>query len=246
MMYLRHEAGHAFNYAYRLYTTPEWRELFGPFRRPYRDALPAGAVLAPVRAPHRGLVRAEASRRGLRRDLRGVADAAARSWRKRYKGWPALAQAALRRPHGAPAPRQPTRCARTATPTSPSRTWRSRSSEFYQQADRASSGAAVDLALDTDLVDIFMASRPQAQGRPAGGRSAARAPQAADRQGDLLDRACSARSSARWSSRIEPHVRGARPAGRRSRARGEHLVELTAYATTLAMNYLTRGKFVQP
>ena len=37
MMYLRHEAGHAFNYAYELYKTPEWRDLFGPFRRPYRD-----------------------------------------------------------------------------------------------------------------------------------------------------------------------------------------------------------------
>src|SRR6266568_4137017 len=36
-MYLRHEAGHAFNYAYRLYQTPEWRELFGPFNRPYRE-----------------------------------------------------------------------------------------------------------------------------------------------------------------------------------------------------------------
>ncbi len=28
MMYLRHEAGHAFNYAYRLYRKPEWRQLF--------------------------------------------------------------------------------------------------------------------------------------------------------------------------------------------------------------------------
>ena len=37
MMYLRHEAGHAFNYAYVLYTTPRWRELFGPFFRRYRD-----------------------------------------------------------------------------------------------------------------------------------------------------------------------------------------------------------------
>ena len=33
MMYLRHEAGHAFNYAYALYKTQEWRTLFGPFRR---------------------------------------------------------------------------------------------------------------------------------------------------------------------------------------------------------------------
>src|SRR4051794_2148035 len=37
MMYLRHEAGHAFNYAYKLYDTHDWRELFGPFRRPYRE-----------------------------------------------------------------------------------------------------------------------------------------------------------------------------------------------------------------
>src|SRR5437870_6970846 len=37
MMYLRHEAGHAFNYAYRLYVTSEWRALFGPYNRRYRD-----------------------------------------------------------------------------------------------------------------------------------------------------------------------------------------------------------------
>src|SRR5947199_6691097 len=35
MMYLRHEAGHAFNYAYRLYNRPEWKQIFGWFRRPY-------------------------------------------------------------------------------------------------------------------------------------------------------------------------------------------------------------------
>jgi hypothetical protein len=29
--YLRHEAGHAWNYAYRLYDAEEWRELFGPY-----------------------------------------------------------------------------------------------------------------------------------------------------------------------------------------------------------------------
>jgi hypothetical protein len=34
----------------------------------------------------------------------------------------------------------------------------------------------------------------------------------------------------------------------RSAVRGEkeHLTEVTAYATALAMNYLARGKFVQP
>jgi hypothetical protein len=37
MMLLRHEAGHAINYAYRLYQIPEWAEHFGSFARPYRD-----------------------------------------------------------------------------------------------------------------------------------------------------------------------------------------------------------------
>ena len=37
MMYLRHEAGHAFTYAYKLHNRPEWKQIFGPFRRPYRD-----------------------------------------------------------------------------------------------------------------------------------------------------------------------------------------------------------------
>lgn len=37
MRYLRHEAGHAFNYAFRLHERPDWRELFGAFSRPYRE-----------------------------------------------------------------------------------------------------------------------------------------------------------------------------------------------------------------
>jgi hypothetical protein len=37
MMSLRHEAGHAINYAYCLYERPEWQEIFGRFTEPYRD-----------------------------------------------------------------------------------------------------------------------------------------------------------------------------------------------------------------
>ena len=37
MKYLRHEAGHAFNYAYRLYDRADWRQTFGPYSRPYRE-----------------------------------------------------------------------------------------------------------------------------------------------------------------------------------------------------------------
>lgn len=37
MKLLRHECGHAFNYAYRFYTRTRWRELFGPFSARYSD-----------------------------------------------------------------------------------------------------------------------------------------------------------------------------------------------------------------
>jgi hypothetical protein len=37
LAYLRHEAGHAFNYAYRLYEQKDWHDLFGPYSRPYLD-----------------------------------------------------------------------------------------------------------------------------------------------------------------------------------------------------------------
>ncbi len=37
MMYLRHEAGHAFNYAFKLYEGDEWRKLFGDYSKPYVD-----------------------------------------------------------------------------------------------------------------------------------------------------------------------------------------------------------------
>jgi hypothetical protein len=37
LSYLRHEAGHAFGYAYRLHETEEWHRIFGPYSRPYRE-----------------------------------------------------------------------------------------------------------------------------------------------------------------------------------------------------------------
>src|SRR4051794_1952721 len=37
LRYLRHEMGHVVNYAYRLYETDEWIELFGPITQPYLE-----------------------------------------------------------------------------------------------------------------------------------------------------------------------------------------------------------------
>ena len=38
MRLLRHETGHAFNYAYKLYKKTRWRELFGPFSSKYSNS----------------------------------------------------------------------------------------------------------------------------------------------------------------------------------------------------------------
>jgi len=41
LMYLRHETGHAINYAFELWKRKDWAQTFGDFRRPYRDVFPS-------------------------------------------------------------------------------------------------------------------------------------------------------------------------------------------------------------
>src|SRR5688572_10419699 len=89
MMYMRHEAGHVFNYAYRLYTTPEWRRLFGPFFRAYRDEY------RPVPFS-RHYVRHIEGWYAQKHPDEDFAETFAvwltprSAWRRRYKGWPAM------------------------------------------------------------------------------------------------------------------------------------------------------------
>src|SRR5687767_4353628 len=88
-MYLRHEAGHAFNYAYKLYETREWRELFGPFNRPYRERY------RPVPFD-RNYVRHIEGWYAQKHPDEDFAETFAvwltpgSRWRERYRGWPAL------------------------------------------------------------------------------------------------------------------------------------------------------------
>ena len=91
MMYLRHEAGHAFNYAYQLYKSAEWRDLFGPFRRSYRDNY------RPIPFS-RKYVRHMAGWYAQKHPDEDFAETFAvwltprSQWRKRYQGWEALAK----------------------------------------------------------------------------------------------------------------------------------------------------------
>jgi hypothetical protein len=91
MRFLRHEAGHAFNYAYRLYDRPDWRKTFGPYSRPYRERYRADPfshdfvrhILGWYAQKHPDEDFAETFAVWLTPDL---------DWRKAYAGWPALAK----------------------------------------------------------------------------------------------------------------------------------------------------------
>ncbi|MDO8501215.1 MAG: hypothetical protein Q7S20_05195 [Gemmatimonadaceae bacterium] len=91
MRFLRHEAGHAFNYAYRLYDRSDWRKTFGPYSRRYRERYRADPfshdyvrhILGWYAQKHPDEDFAESFAVWLTPDL---------DWRKAYAGWPALAK----------------------------------------------------------------------------------------------------------------------------------------------------------
>ncbi|HEX2721320.1 MAG TPA: hypothetical protein VHM24_00270 [Gemmatimonadaceae bacterium] len=91
MRFMRHEAGHAFNYAYKLYERRDWRQIFGAFSRPYRERYRADPfshdyvrhILGWYAQKHPDEDFAESFAVWLTPDL---------DWRKAYSGWPALAK----------------------------------------------------------------------------------------------------------------------------------------------------------
>lgn len=89
LRYLRHEAGHAINYAFRFFERAEWRSLFGSFAKPYRDRYRADPfsrahvrhILGWYAQKHPDEDFAETFAVWLTPDL---------DWRREYEGWPAL------------------------------------------------------------------------------------------------------------------------------------------------------------
>lgn len=241
MLYLRHEAGHAFNYAYELYKTAEWRELFGPFRRPYRDNY------RPIPFSRR-FVRHIAGWYAQKHPDEDFAETFAvwltprSNWRKKYKGWGAMAKL-----------RYVDRMARKFRDAEPLRPQGATDvtveeiettvADFYSK-ELEKQQASVELALDTDLADIFKVSRRRKKGvRPA-------VQLLEENRKAIVDKV------AYWTGVQRPVVKKlvesiASRVGEMGLyadvpSEKEHLTEVTVYATALAMNYLTRGKFVQP
>ena len=91
MRFMRHEAGHAFNYAYRIYDRPDWRHTFGLYSRPYRERYKADPfshdfvrhILGWYAQKHPDEDFAETFAVWLTPGL---------DWKKAYAGWPALAK----------------------------------------------------------------------------------------------------------------------------------------------------------
>jgi hypothetical protein len=241
MMYLRHEAGHAFNYAYKLYRRPEWKNMFGPFRRRYLDNY------RPIPFS-RDYVRHLAGWYAQKHPDEDFAETFAvwltprSGWRKRYRGWGAMAKLRYMDRIGQELGNaDPVR--RRGYPDITVDEMESTVGEFYRQSVPETI-PVVDLAMDTDLVDIFNVSKRQKKMvRPA--QEFLR-----EHRKAVVDKV------AYWTGVQRPLVKQLIDAiGKRTgelglradtRREAEHLAELTVYATTLATNYMTRGKFVQP
>jgi hypothetical protein len=239
MMYLRHEAGHAFNYAYKLHQTPEWKQLFGPFRRPYHDNY------RPIPFS-RNFVRHLAGWYAQKHPDEDFAETFAvwltprSAWRKRYHGWGAMAKLKymnlIAKKLGNVDPVR--RRGRTDITVDE---MEATVGEFYQRINDEI--PLVDLALDTDLRDIFDASKRRKTAKPAQEFLHAQRKVAVDKvaywtgaQRPLIKRLIEA---------IEKRVGELglfADTGRES----EYLIQITVYVTALAMNYMARGKFVHP
>lgn len=240
MMYLRHEAGHAFTYAYRLHNVPEWRQMFGPFRRPYRDNY------RPVPFS-REYVRHLPGWYAQKHPDEDFAETFAvwltprSNWRKRYRGWPAMEKL-----------RYLDRLARKLGKVDPLRKRGQTDitvddmeitvADFYHQSAREEV-AVTELTPDTDLRELFPVSKRR--------KSAAAAKEFLRRH-----RKAVTDKVAHWTGAQRPLVQSLLDAIEKRteeldlradvKREDEHLAEITAYVTALAMTYVTKGKFIQP
>ncbi|HMP01995.1 MAG TPA: hypothetical protein PKD86_08605 [Gemmatales bacterium] len=96
MMLLRHEAGHAINYAYRLWEYDGWTETFGNFTKPYRDSYRPNVLSKEFvrHITHHRYGRTYAQKHPDEdfAETFAVWLAPRSAWRRKYRYWPALAK----------------------------------------------------------------------------------------------------------------------------------------------------------
>lgn len=96
MMLLRHEAGHAYNYAYKLFEHPGWEKTFGKFDAPYRDRYHpdprSRRFVRHVEARHFGQTYAQKHPDEDFAETFAVWLTPRSGWRDRYRSWPAMSK----------------------------------------------------------------------------------------------------------------------------------------------------------
>jgi putative zinc-binding metallo-peptidase len=238
MMYLRHEAGHAFNYAYKLHRTPEWKQIFGPYRRPYRENY------RPVLFS-KDYVRYLPGWYAQKHPDEDFAETFAvwmtprSGWRKKYRGWGALAKLKymdrIARELGGIDPLR-----KRGTPDITVDDMEITVGEFYRHSTEQI--PLLDVNLDDDLAALFSTPKKKRSAEPAQGFLTRH-------RKTLVDHL------ARWTAMQRPLVRKLMESvEKRSgemglmidrRREAEYLSEFTVFATTLVMNHLARSKAFQ-
>ncbi|HEY0995202.1 MAG TPA: hypothetical protein VGD77_04380 [Gemmatimonadaceae bacterium] len=231
MRYLRHEAGHAINYAYRLHARPDWEATFGAWGRPYQDRF----RVDPFSRAHVRHILGWYAQKHPDEDFAetfAVWLTPGLDWRAAYAGWPALAKLEwvdrVMREVGAQAPAAP----EPGDDDLPVEAMHYTIAEHYDALDERLPLEELSL-FDADLRTIFAT----AGDAPAGEAAT-----------DFL-----ARHEGEIVARLS-HWTGESPALARSLIRGladraaalqlriagleaATLVELTAFATTVLMNH---------
>jgi hypothetical protein len=238
MMYLRHEAGHAFNYAYKLHRTPEWKQIFGPYRRPYRENY------RPVLFS-KDYVRYLPGWYAQKHPDEDFAETFAvwltprSGWRKKYRGWGAMIKLRymdkIARELGNADPAR-----KRGTPDITAAEMEMTVGEFYRQS--GDQIPLLDVTQDGDLAAVFNASKKSKAAQPADAFIR-------EHRKTIVDQI------AKWTAMQRPTVRRFMESiEKRSAELGlmidrkkaaEYLSEITVFATTLVMNHLARSKAFQ-
>jgi hypothetical protein len=244
MRYMRHETGHAFNYAYELYRTDEWRDLFGPFRRAYRDEY----TPIPFSKKYVRHIEGWYAQKHPDEDFAetfAVWLTPGSNWKRKYAAWAGALrklQYVDRVAHEV-ADKPPTKA--TGEIDYSVDDLEESLSEFYRATAPDEREAIADLALDTDLTDIFL-EPPGEDGKEL--RAASEL--LAENRKAIVDKITYWTGVRRSLVRIlvEEMQKKVGEQGLLVDPQREAsaLVEVTAYLTTLAMNFLTRGRFVHP
>jgi Putative zinc-binding metallo-peptidase len=238
MMYLRHEAGHAFNYAYKLHRTPEWKQVFGSYRRPYRENY------RPVLFS-RDYVRYLPGWYAQKHPDEDFAETFAvwltprSGWRKRYRGWGAIAKLRyMERIARDLANADPLR--KRGEPDVTAAQMEMTVGEFYRNS--TDQIPPLEVIQDGDLAAVLNASKKSKSARPA--ENFLR-----EHRKTMVDQI------ARWTAMQRPAVRRLMEAIEKRSAElrlmidrkneMEYLSEVTVFATTLVMNHLAQRKAFQ-